>query len=206
MENQNVVPGTQNGQPCEFSYTQRGAKLLNYDGYLFNKNKTYKSRTTGDVHIYWQCERRRDVHYTVYLTTNVNGNLVKGPLVDHNHAVSNGRAESQIVRHAILVEAERRPEAAPASLLNEFVTPDVVMNLGSEKMLKQAIQRKRRRICPTEPTTASDVVITGQWTKTLDGADWYLGKPEVNEDDAYIFSTKQNLLNLNVSCHLIICF
>ena len=80
--------------------------------------------------ILWQCERRHDTACEVYVTTDDNGVVIKQPTVIHNHAIPVGRAEALVVRSNILTEAERRPEAAPAALLNEFVTPAVIVPCG----------------------------------------------------------------------------
>ena len=53
----------------------------------------------------------------------------------------------------MLTESSRRPEAAPAIiLLNEFVTPSVVLKFASDPALKQAIQRRRRAHRPKDKT------------------------------------------------------
>jgi len=102
-----------------------------------------------------------------------------------------------------LTEAERRPEAAPAALLNEFVTPAVALSLGDEKQLKQAVQYRRKKIRPADPPTAGDVLITDQWTRTMDGAEWYLGQVTLDEDVAHIFATEENL-KITVNCDVAI--
>ena len=68
--------------------------------------------------------------------------------VSHNHAAAVGRAEALVVRHNMLTESERRPEAAPSALLNEFVTPAVALGLENEKQLKQAVQYRRKKFRP----------------------------------------------------------
>ena len=47
--------------------------------------------------------------------------------------------------------------------------------------------------------TAGDVLITDQWTRTLDGSEWYLGQVTLDEDVAHIFATEENLRKLSVS-------
>jgi hypothetical protein len=130
--------------------------------------------------------------------TDEEGNIVKAPNVDHTHAASTGRVQALTTRHNLLAESLRRPEAAPSALLNEFVTPEVVMNLSSEPALKQAVQRRRRIVRPKDPDTASDIQICGEWTQTIDGKAWYLGDVKVGEDSGYIFATEDNLRHLQV--------
>ena len=91
-------------------------------------------------------------------------------IINHNHAAPVGRAEALVVRHNMLTESERRLEAAPSALLNEFVTPAVALALGNEKQLKQAMQYRRKIIRPTDPRTAGDIISTDSWTRTLAGA------------------------------------
>ena len=116
--------------------------MLLIEGHLFQHNKTYKSRKSGDTVLYWQCERRRDIGCQSVVTTDRDGTILKAATVEHMHGVNAGRAESRTVRHNLLVESSRRPEAAPSALLNVFVTPDTVLGLSSEPALKQAIQRR----------------------------------------------------------------
>ena len=100
--------------PADFVLSQRGKRLLHFDKNLFNLNKR---RKYGDSYkLLWQCERRHDTACAVYVTTDDNGVVIKQPTVTHNHAIPVGRAEALVVRSNILTEAERRPEAAPASI------------------------------------------------------------------------------------------
>ena len=182
-----------------FTYSQKGKRLLTFEDYVFQHNRSYTSKISGYTVLYWQCERKRDMGCQSALTTDTDGNILKQPSAAHNHVVSVGRVDAMTVRHEMLTESSRRPEAAPASLLNDFVTPELVLSLGSEQALKQAIQRRRRIIRPKEPETSSGIQITGDWLKTLDGQHWFLGETKVGDDSAYIFSTEDNLRNLNVS-------
>jgi len=148
--------------------------------------------------LYWQCECRAETRCPVTVKTDIDGNILRAPTDVHTHSASRGRAEGLSVRHTLLVDSERRPEAAPAALLNDHVTPAVVSVLGSETALKQAIRRRRRKLHPTDPATAGDVLITGAWTQTLEGEDWFLGECCVEDDKGYIFSTRRNLEKLTV--------
>jgi len=56
-----------------FTFSQRAKRLLTLDGYIFQHNKTYKSKKSDDTVVYWQCERRRDVGCQSVLTTDVDG-------------------------------------------------------------------------------------------------------------------------------------
>ena len=170
-----------------------------YDEFLFHHNKTYTSKRDGSTVVYWQCERRRDLGCSTMLTSDVEGKVIKAPTVPHTHVVSTGRADALAVRHDILVESSRRPEAAPSALLNEFVGPEIALSLGSEPALKQAIQRRRRMVRPKDPDTASGIVISGDWAHTIDGQPWFMGEINVGDDSAYIFATEENLNKLNVS-------
>ena len=91
----------------------------------------------------------------MYVTTDDNGLVIKQPTVIHNHAIHVGRAEAPVVRSNILTEAERRPEATPAALLNEFVTPAVALSLGDEKQLTEPFQRLQDNISSSIPSTAN---------------------------------------------------
>lgn len=181
-----------------FVHSQKGKRLLTVRDYLFQLTKTYTPKNGGgSAVLYWKCERWRDLGCPITANTDIDGKILKGPSADHCHDVSRGRVDALIVRHNLLQESARRPEAAPATLLNEFVTPAVALNLSSEQSLKQAIQRHRRAFKPKEPNTAC-IEITGDWTKTLDRQDWYLGETNVGEDKAYVFTTAENLRILNV--------
>ena len=161
-------------QRGEFSTTQRGKKILNYLGYFYNKNKLYKNGDT--TLILWECERRREMRCSVYVTTDEEGSVVKRPTSLHIHDEPGpARAAMMNVRHNLLEKCQRRPEASPAALLNEFVTPDVATQFPSERSLKRAIQRKRKHTMPVDPITASNIVVADPWRVTLDGQAWYLG-------------------------------
>jgi FLYWCH zinc finger domain len=187
-------------QRGEFSTTQRGKRVLTYLGYLYNKNKSYKS---GDTNfILWECERRREMRCSVYVTTDEEGSVVKPPTSLHIHAEPGpARAAMLNVRHNLLEECQRRPEACPAALLNEFVTPDVAPHLPSERSLKRAIQRKRKHLMPIDPMAASNIVVADSWRVTLEGQAWYLGDVRLNEDSGYIFTTESNLSILQVRAY-----
>lgn len=190
-------------QRGEFSTTQRGKKILNYLGYLYNINKLYKNGDT--TLILWECERRREMRCSVYVTTDEEGSVVKRPTSLHIHDEPGpARAAMMNVRHNLLEECQRRPEASPAALLNEFVTPDVATQLPSERSLKRAIQRKRKHTMPVDPITANNIVVADPWRVTLDGQAWYLGDVQLNDDSGYIFTTENNLSKLQVRAHKLI--
>ena len=189
-----------------FIHSKTGKRVLTVDEHLFNQNKTYKPKNGGPTVIYWQCERRRDIGCTVTLTTDENGEIIKRPKTSHIHGITESRARAVSVRNGLLSESCRRPEASPAAILNEFVTSDVVLGLGTESALKQAIQRRRRLLRPSEPQTADDVLISGRWLQTIDGNDWFLGRVDVENAQGYIFATEDNLNSLKVrTCTFLTC-
>ena len=124
---------------------------------------------------------------------------MKAPTAARIHAANVGRGEVLAVRHAMLVESSRRLEAAPAAVVNEFVTLTLVLKLASEPALKQAIQRRHRAHRPKDPDTASGIIISGEWSQTLDGKPWYLGAASMGDGISYIFATEENLTTLAVS-------
>ena len=175
-----------------FTHSQKGKRLLTVNGFVYQLNKSRNK-------LYWLCERRRDIRCSACVITDASGIILKGATSVHVHTASGGRVEALNIRHDLLGDSIRRPEAAPSSLLNEHVTPATVLNLPSEVALKQAINRKRRAIRPKDPETAANLEICGTWTETLDGANWYIGETGVGGDCCYIFSTEDNLRKLNVS-------
>jgi hypothetical protein len=172
--------------------------MLAIGDFLFHCNKKYTPKNGRQTVLYWQCERRADLQCMVTVKTDIEGKVLKLSTEAHIHAASRGRVEGLSVRHSLLEDAERRPEASSAALLNDHVTPAVVSSLVSESSLQQAIQRRRRKLHPTDPTTASDVLISRAWTQTLEGENWFLGECSVGADKGYIFSTRKNLENLQV--------
>jgi FLYWCH zinc finger domain/Zinc finger, C3HC4 type (RING finger) len=106
-------------QRGEFSTTQRGKKILNYLGYFYNKNKLYKNGDT--TLILWECERRREMRCSVYVTTDEEGSVVKRPTSLHIHDEPGpARAAMMNVRHNLLEECQRRPatESAPETTIS----------------------------------------------------------------------------------------
>jgi len=99
----------------------------------------------------------------------------------------------------VLSEASHRPKVSPATLLIEFITPAVVLSLGSEMAMKQSIRRRRQKLRPTDPETAADVLVSGAWTQTLDGKQWYLGETRVVDDKCHIFTTELKKTTFNVT-------
>lgn len=211
MENADEVPSRNVNDSSASTYTtpfcvsQKGTRLFNLGNYLFVLNKTYIPKNGRNAVLYWYCERRldQDVHCPVKVSTDKDGNIVNGPRGVHTHSVSDVRVSALTVRHAILEESLRRPEAGPASLLNEFITPDVALGLSSETALKQAIQRRRRVLRPKDPQTADGIVVTGVWAENLEGEPWFLGEVKLGEERAYAFATQVNLRRLNVSLLII---
>ena len=88
-------------------------------------------------------------------------------------------------------------------MLNEFVTVDVTLAVGNEQALKQIIQRHRRHVRPKNPTSATGIVISDEWLKTLDGKEWFLGETTVGDYSCYTFTTEENLLHF-VSRYVIV--
>lgn len=156
--------------------------------------------TIGDRNaVLWECERRRELRCPVYVTTDEEGVIVKDVVVPHIHdPPAPGRTATLAVRHTLMQEAMRRPEASPVSLLNDYVTPVVASYLGGERTLKRSIQRKRKAILPIDPTTATNIVVADAWRVTLEGKEWYLGDFIVGHDSGYIFATEDNLQKLKV--------
>src|ERR1700733_14577356 len=115
-----------------FTYSQMGSRLLAIDGYLYQHNKSYTRKCDCKRVSYWCCERRRDQNCKVTVMTDADGTVIKGVSALHAHDVRSGRTEALTVRYDLLVGAARRQEAAPAAILNEFVTPQVVMSLPGE--------------------------------------------------------------------------
>ena len=86
--------------------------------------------------VLWDCERRRELRCSVYVTTDEDGYIMKDVTGVHLHgAPAPERAAMLQVRRTILEEAARRPETAPAALLNEMVTTTVAPHLASERSL-----------------------------------------------------------------------
>ena len=183
----------QNRLKEDITVTQRGGKLLNYLGHLYHKNKNLGFSANGKILVLWECERRRDLRYSVYVTTDEDGSIIKDVTRVHVHAMPAAeRAAMLQVRHTILEEAARRPEAAPTALLNETVTTTVALHLPGECSLKRVIQRMRNSLMPRDPVPAADIVLPEAWKMTLAGRDWYLGDTVVGNDHSHIFSTENN--------------
>src|SRR6266516_1199384 len=124
--------------------SKKSKRMLKVNGYLFHQLRTYKPKD-GNAVIYWQCERRRDIGCSVIVHTDVDGKSVRQESNSHTHTPTEDRSEALSVRHGLLSDAVRRPEAAPAALLNEFVTTGLALHLSSEAPLKRAIQRRRQQ-------------------------------------------------------------
>jgi len=53
-----------------FTYSQKGKRLLTLDGYVYQQNRKYSSKS-GDTVVYWQCERKRDLKCATSVKTDV---------------------------------------------------------------------------------------------------------------------------------------
>lgn len=174
--------------------------MLDYEGYQFQCNKSYKRKNGASV-LYWHCDRKYDIGCAVTFSTDDSATRVvlTKRSKEHNHGRADQLSDTALVRHNILAEAERRPEATPASLLNEFVTPTVAPTLPNELAMKKAIQRRRRTLRPTDPVDAGNILISEAWAKTLEEKQWFMGTAKLGDDTAYIFATEDNLKLLKVS-------
>jgi len=181
----------------KFVVSQKGKRLLHYRKHLFNLNKTRKYAET--TKLLWQCERRRAAQCSVYVTTDENGAILKDSTVDHNHSVPSGRAEGLVVKNNLLTEAERRPDVAPAGLLDEFVTSGVPLALVNKKQLKQAVQYRRKKFRPNDLQTTREVVINEPFNRNLGGVQEHLGQTTLKEEVAHIFATEDNFRIQSVS-------
>ena len=70
--------------------------------------------------------------------------------------------------------------------------------MGTEKALKRAIQRERRKKFPPEPSTALELTLDGEWRKTISGEDWLNGDLKINDERVIIFASTGNLRLLEV--------
>ena len=52
--------------------------------------------------LYWQCERRRDLQCKAVLKTDVNGNTITEPEIEHNHGISHNRVSALDVRRGVV--------------------------------------------------------------------------------------------------------
>ena len=95
---------------------------------MFYHNKMYTCKKGGSTAVYWQCERRRDMNCKVVQTSDTDGQIVKAPTVAQSHGVS-----AMVVW---LTVSSRRLEAASAAILNEFVTLELALSLGSEPAIQ----------------------------------------------------------------------
>jgi len=59
-----------------FTYTQKGKRLLTYDGFNFYQISLYKNTIAARVVVYWQSDRRKDAGCLVNLTTDEEGSLL----------------------------------------------------------------------------------------------------------------------------------
>ena len=113
--------------------------MLTYYGFVFYHNKMYTCKKGGSTVVYWQCERRRDMNCKVVQTSDTDGQIVKAPTVAQSH-----RINAMVVWHNMLTESSCRPEAASGAILNEFVTLELALSLGSEPAIQSnglALQR-----------------------------------------------------------------
>ena len=184
--------------------SQKGTLQLEYKYFIYNKVRTNKDKLQS---IYWECRRRvTEDHCTVHIKTDQNGRILMFPKSEHTHENEHQGAEIRQVRSRILQQAELRPETAPSILINENVGLRLAIEFPSEVATKRAIERRRRRLIPNNPTTALDVRINEDWANTLDG-DIFLLIDEVvileeegkqKQERVLAFSTSANLEDLAV--------
>jgi hypothetical protein len=113
-----------------FCMSQKGKQKAVYREFFFDKNKLSKS----GARIYWECERRRDIHCEARITTTVNGQVLAAPVSAHNHDESSANSEIRMIRHAMKQAAVNRPEAAPADLVVEYApnNPETALDMPGE--------------------------------------------------------------------------
>lgn len=187
----------------KFIPTQKRGIQLEYQHFIYNKLRTNK-----DNSIYWECRRRRlEEQCTVHIKSDQNGRILTAPDREHHHENEEQGNEVRNVRANILQQAEQRPEAAPAILINENVGLRLAIEFPSERAMKRAIERRRSRLMPTNPATALDVKIENEWANTLDGEAFLLVDRIVIEKDregnehqerVLAFSILENLRELSV--------
>ena len=108
--------------------TQKRKRALDFEGHLYYKTRSYSSKHSNSTTIYWQWERRRDLNCKVNLSTDIYRCITKQQSNSHTRKTNLGRCETLLIRHSLLMDAKRRPEASPAALLNDHISANVAMN------------------------------------------------------------------------------
>lgn len=175
----------------QFYNSQRGQNKMYCDGYIYTKNKSGK-----DNIVYWRCEDR-----SCSGKAKTDGDDIISSSDHPNHTRVDFHAEVQITQALIKVRAAQsyEPSSTVVSAETANISDAAKALLPSEKALKQAVQRERRRVLPPLPVDLASINLQDEWTETLSGDGFLLaGTGPQDPNRILVFSTHENLIDLTL--------
>ena len=189
----------------EFLPSQRGKEKLLLNGFLYRHQ-----RSRGQTH-YFRCEDdacpgtatlRNVPHFN-----SLDGEVAVGQ--PHNHDPEPGRAA--MVRLRLAIKRDAQKTTAPPSAIIQQHRQDVPVkdagNMPSDKAMRQAIHRQRKKDFPTEPRTKGEILLPESLVNTVAEENFVLfdtfdpddlaAGPDEGDDRILAFGTRRNLEHLS---------
>ena len=173
---------------AKFVTSQRGGKLLEFDGYLLSINRRMEKRQ------HWRC-RVQNCGVTAVTDEDL---VIKTPGL-HNHAPDYKNIEIKKTLNNVKEEAIKQPFKPIKRLFSDafgdaLANPDetTMDSLPSFNKYRCTLYRARSKRLPNIPHSRSEIDLQGQWTQTKDGRPFLLANDGA-EDRILIFGTAQNL-------------
>lgn len=144
--------------------TERGAKKLCVDGYIYTKNKQYQDRIT------WRCVLRGQptkctgsLHTPLSMATSVEMN-------PHNHPADSAKVEVAKFRCSTkrrAAETLERPNQI-LTLALPSLSDDAKATLPDSETIKRTLRRQRAKHMPPDPKQLQNLIVSGDWALTAD--------------------------------------
>ena len=170
----------------EFIRSQRGGRLLAFNGYLYRINKTLRETT------WWRCVK-----------CGTNMRLVNNQVPDGEEFPNHGHLPDPSE-----IEVKRRKEAAKQEAIENSLRPmkrrysdllhaddddeNTTSKLPCFRNIRSTLYRHRASILPNLPANRGVLHLDGVWTQTLNGRPFVLAQ-DGGDDKIIIFATTNNI-------------
>ena len=141
--------------------TSRGGDKICYEGYMYTKRDTKKTR------IRWECTQRKSRPCKGAITTSLTLDDVR-VTVAHSHDNDNSSVEAEKLRCNIREKAKASRESTACLLATAIqeAPESVRLRLGNQESVKRNIRRQRQGSLPKDPVSLRELHVPEEWSTT----------------------------------------
>lgn len=171
---------------------QRGSKNLVIKDAIYRRSRINKNST-----ISWRCMRSKCS--SMVLTTS-EGCIIKHN-DNHSHETKEGKGAATLITERMRKRA--REELTPIPKIYEeerqqllHTTTAAASHLKLYHEVKSQLYRSRRKLVPSNPNSAAELMLEGEWRNTNEGDEFVLVDEVIDNRRIIVFGTKSNLKRL----------